>query len=85
MCILRCGLENVWKNQAYRIIIFVPYEVQLNCYALIGEKVGFSPVSGLGLCYYEPQTQIDEKTVNFSLIDDGFTMPFKAHLIGQFE
>jgi len=57
------------------------YQVQLNGYALIGEQVGFSPVSGLGLCYYEPQTQVNEKTVKSSLIDGGFTMPFKAHLL----
>ena len=57
------------------------YQVQLNGYALIGEQVGFSPVTGLGLCYYEPQTQVNEKTVKSLVIDDGFTMPFQAHLL----
>ena len=57
------------------------YTVQLNGYALIGEQIGFSPVSGLGLCYYEPQTQVNDKTVKSSLIDGGFTMPFQAHLL----
>ena len=57
------------------------YQVQLNGYALIGEQVGFSPVTGLGLCYYEPQTNVNEKTIKSSLIDGGFTMPFQAHLL----
>ena len=57
------------------------YTVQLNGYALIGEQVGFRPVSGLGLVYYEPQTEVNENNVQSSLIDDGFTMPFQAHLL----
>ena len=57
------------------------YTVQLNGYAMIGEQVGFSPVTGLVLCYYEPQTSVNEKTVNSLVIDGGFTMPFQAHLL----
>jgi hypothetical protein len=32
------------------------YEVQLNAYALIAERQGFAPVSGLFLVYMEPET-----------------------------
>ncbi len=37
-------------------------------------------VGGLGLCYYEPQG--DAPTVNILTVlqEDGFVMPFKAHL-----
>ena len=56
------------------------YRVQLNGYAFIFEKLGMGKVGGLGLCYYEPQG--DAPTVNFEtvLLEDGFVMPFKAHL-----
>jgi len=57
------------------------YQVQLNGYALIGEQRGFSPVTGLGLCYYEPQTQISMENIKSSIIDGGFKMPFQAHLL----
>jgi len=30
------------------------YKVQLNGYALIAEKCGLKPVTGIGLVYYEP-------------------------------
>ena len=56
------------------------YRVQLNGYAMIFEKLGLGKVGGLGLCYYEPQG--DTPTVYFQTVlrDDGFVMPFKAHL-----
>jgi hypothetical protein len=42
--------------------------------------MGMGKVGGLGLCYYEPQG--DAPTVTFETVikDDGFVMPFKAHL-----
>ena len=56
------------------------YQVQLNGYAYIFEKLGMGEIGGLGLCYYEPQG--DAPTVNFETVlqDDGFLMPFRAHL-----
>ncbi|MBW2321774.1 MAG: PD-(D/E)XK nuclease family protein, partial [Deltaproteobacteria bacterium] len=34
------------------------YRVQLNGYALIAENCGLTPVTGIGLAYYEPQTNV---------------------------
>lgn len=57
------------------------YEVQLNAYALIAENCNLSPVSGVGLAYYEPQTDITEATIEKALLDNGFNMPFSPHLL----
>ena len=57
------------------------YIVQLNSYALIGEQCGFSPICGLGLVYYEPQTEVSVDNIDSALLDEGFSMPFKAHLL----
>jgi hypothetical protein len=57
------------------------YEVQLNSYAYIGERVGFKPVSGLGLLYYEPQTGISVDDVDSFILDDGFLMHFAGKLL----
>ena len=47
---------------------------------MILKKLKIGQVGGLGLCYYEPQG--DAPTVSFGTVvrDDGFVMPFKAHL-----
>ena len=42
------------------------YQVQLNGYAMIFEKLGLGKVSGLGLVYYEPQG--DAPTVSFGTV-----------------
>jgi hypothetical protein len=57
------------------------YEVQLNSYAYIGERVGFKPISGLGLLYYEPQTGISVDDIDSFIIDDGFLMHFSGKLL----
>jgi hypothetical protein len=57
------------------------YEVQLNAYAYIGERVGFKPISGLGLLYYEPQTGISIDEVDSFILDDGFCMNFSGKLL----
>ena len=61
--------------------MFTNYEVQLNSYALIAERLGISPVSKLALIYMEPAT--DKETSNNSdLVDDrGFVMGFHAHVV----
>jgi hypothetical protein len=57
------------------------YEVQLNGYAHIGNRCGFRPVSGLGLIYYEPQTDLDEERLASVLGERGFSLPFTAKLL----
>ncbi len=56
------------------------YEVQLNSYAYIGNRTGFNPVSGIGLVYYEPDTDLKTDSIDEYLLDDGFTMPFRCNL-----
>jgi hypothetical protein len=57
------------------------YEVQLNSYAYIGERVGFKPISGLGLLYYEPQTGISAEQIDSFILGDGFLMHFAGKLL----
>ena len=57
------------------------YEVQLNAYAYIGERVGFKPVSGLGLIYYEPLTGISVDELDSFILDEGFSMHFSGKLL----
>ena len=61
--------------------MFANYEVQLNAYALIAERQGFSPVSKLALVYMEPAT--DKETSNESdLVDSrGFVLGFHANVV----
>ena len=57
------------------------YEVQLNSYAYIAEKVGFNPVSGLGLIYYEPVTDISSNEIHNLTHNNGFKMHFEGKLL----
>lgn len=57
------------------------YSVQLNTYAYIAERCGIGRVAGLGIIYYEPRTDVTADDLDGALLDDGFAMPFKAHLI----
>jgi CRISPR/Cas system-associated exonuclease Cas4 (RecB family) len=54
------------------------YEVQLNSYAYIAERTGLSPVSGIGLVYYEPVTDISVDDVSRHTLKDGFSMHYTA-------
>ncbi len=56
------------------------YRVQLNGYAHIFEKLGMGTIGGLGLCYYEPQGDAPTGNLFTVLREDGFVMPFRAHL-----
>ena len=56
------------------------YKVQLNGYALIFEKLGMDKVGGLGLVYYDPQGNAPTVTFETVIQEDGFVMPFVAHL-----
>ena len=61
--------------------MFTAYEVQLNAYAYIGERLGLSPVGRLALVYMEPVTD-EQTTQDPSLIDDkGFSMGFEATVV----
>ena len=62
-------------------VLLPVYEAQLNGYGFISERVGISPVSGLGLIYYEPQTDLSVDTVDDVVLSDGFLMGFKARLV----
>jgi hypothetical protein len=55
------------------------YKTQLNGYAYIGERCGFSPVSGLALIYFEPVTHEEAAIHNHR--EDGFNMCFKASIV----
>ena len=58
------------------------YEVQLNGYAYIAERVGYKPMTGLGLIYYEPFTDITPDLIDDYAENDGFYMYFYAHTMG---
>jgi len=55
------------------------YATQLNCYALINEKLGLGKVTGLALVYFEPETeQID---VDERIKEAGFDLGFAANTL----
>jgi hypothetical protein len=56
------------------------YEVQLNAYAYIGNRCNFNPVSGIGLVYYEPQTDLTIDNLDSKLLESGFHMEFTGKL-----
>ena len=61
--------------------MFQAYQVQLNAYAYIGERLGMSPVGRLALVYMEPVTD-EQTTQDPRLIDDkGFSMGFEATVV----
>ena len=61
--------------------LFPIYEVQLNAYAYIGERLDLKPVNQLALVYMEPMT--DETTVQMPHLVDlvGFSMGFRATVV----
>lgn len=56
------------------------YEVQLNAYAYIGNRCNFNPVTGIGLVYYEPQTDLTVDDLDGKLLESGFYMNFSSKL-----
>lgn len=56
------------------------YEVQLNCYAAIAEKIGFGRVCGLGILYYEPLTELKDLDCESLIQDDRFFLQFSPKL-----
>ena len=66
----------------YQGRLYPLYEAQLNAYALIGEKCGLDPVSGLALIYTEPVTDEAAASEDFVHRSDGFAMGFVANIVG---
>ena len=57
------------------------YEVQLNAYAYIGERLGLSPVRQLALIYMEPVTD-EAAAAQPQVVDEqGFSMGFRATVV----
>lgn len=54
------------------------YDIQLNAYSLIAEKIGMGKISDIGLIYFEPFTDIDETNVGDYIVNDGFNLIFNA-------
>jgi hypothetical protein len=61
--------------------LFPMYEVRLNAYAYLGERCGFSPVSGLALIYTEPVTDATAAARDANMTQDGFLMGFSSHIL----
>lgn len=60
--------------------LYPMYEAQLNAYALLGEQLGFSPVTGLALIYMEPITDDKSAAHDGNHRSDGFIMGFQANI-----
>ncbi|MDA0263348.1 MAG: PD-(D/E)XK nuclease family protein [Chloroflexi bacterium] len=61
--------------------MFPNYEVQLNAYAVIAERLGLSPVSKLALVYMEPVTDKDSAQEPGLVDQQGFVMGFRARVV----
>ena len=57
------------------------YEVQLNGYAYIAEQIGYNPVTGLVLIYYEPLTDIFSSAIDEFVDSKNFILRFSAHVL----
>lgn len=60
--------------------LYPMYEMQLNVYALLGERLGLDPVSGLALIYMDPVTDEEEAANDGNHRKDGFVMGFRANI-----
>ena len=65
----------------YQDNLFPMYEAQLNAYAFIGERCGFSPVTALALIYTEPDTDERSAAKDGQTLPDGFRMDFVARIL----
>src|ERR1017187_6551177 len=57
------------------------YVTQLNSYAIIAERIGLGKVTGLGLVYHEPASDIGQDDIDSVCEDDSFTMRFIPKLL----
>lgn len=69
------------KFTAHQDELFPMYEAQLNAYAFIGERCGFSPISKLALVYTEPVTDEAAAAKESNLTPEGFVMGFSAQIL----
>jgi hypothetical protein len=61
--------------------LFPMYEIQLDGYAMIADRVGLGPVEQIALVYTEPVTDGDPELLDGALTDDGFSMGFRAKIV----
>ena len=61
--------------------LYPMYEIQLNCYALIAEGLGISPVTELALVYAEPVTDIESSDCDAVQCETGFDLSFAAKVL----
>lgn len=61
--------------------LYPMYETQLNVYALLGDQLGFAPVTALALIYMEPVTDDRAASEDRNNLDDGFAMRFRANIL----
>jgi hypothetical protein len=57
------------------------YEIQLNAYAYIAERLNFKPVKNLFLVYYEPITEISREKIDSIITDNGFELAFSGKVV----
>jgi hypothetical protein len=69
------------KFTAHQDGLFPMYEAQLNAYAHIGTRAWKEPISGLALVYTEPMTDEETAADDANALEDGFRMPFSAHIV----
>lgn len=68
------------KYTAGQDMLRLTYEGQLNAYAWIGERTGFSPVTGLALVYMHPLTSDKDARDPANLKEYGFAMGFSPRV-----
>ncbi|MGP8075729.1 MAG: PD-(D/E)XK nuclease family protein [Thermoplasmata archaeon] len=61
--------------------LFPMYEIQLNGYALIANRIGLGPVEQVALVYTEPMTNGDADFLDQARTHDGFRMGFQAKVV----
>lgn len=61
--------------------LFPMYEIQLNGYALIANRVGLGPVKQIALVYTEPITEGDAEFLDGARTQEGFWMGFRAKIV----
>lgn len=61
--------------------LYPMYETQLNAYAVLGDRLGFSPIGGLALIYMEPVTDDGAAAEDRNQRENGFAMGFSANIL----
>jgi len=57
------------------------YEIQLNAYAYIAERLNFKPMKNLFLVYYEPITETSREKIDSVITDNGFELAFYGKVV----